>query len=129
MRLTDRIEKNVVVVEVHGDLRGGPEIVGFRAHFRDLLEAGRRWFVLNLGDCPWLNSEGVGMIIGVVSSIRNRDGELKIGATTERVVHIFDTVGIWRVIEMYDTEEDALESYRTGSNDKAFGQKEMRAPH
>jgi anti-anti-sigma factor len=129
MQLSNRTEDGIAVVEVHGDLRGGPEILGFRKHFSDLLESGQRRFVLNLGSCPWLNSEGVGMIIGVFSSIRNRGGQLKIGAYTERVVHIFDTVGIWRVLEMYDSEADALEAFRTGSAAKAFGKKERRAPH
>jgi anti-sigma B factor antagonist len=129
MRLTDRAESGVAVVEVHGDLRGGPEILDFRRYFTDLLEAGSRNFVLNLDDCDWVNSEGVGMIIGVFSSIRNRGGQLKIGAYNERVLHIFDTVGIWRVLEMYDTEPDALDAFRTGSHAKAFGRKEVRASH
>ena len=70
--------------------------------------------------CRWVNSEGLGMIIGVYASVKNRGGELKIGDYTERVDKLYKTIGIWRVIELYRTEMDTLEAFRSGSNAKAF---------
>ena len=120
MRLKDRQEGDVTVVEVHGDLRGGPDSDKFRGHFADLLEKGSKKFLINLEKCEWVASPGVGMITGVYTSVTNRGGQLKIGAYTERVHNVFTTIHLWRIIELYRTESDALESFRTGSNEKAF---------
>ncbi|NNM31715.1 MAG: STAS domain-containing protein, partial [Gemmatimonadetes bacterium] len=101
MRLKNRTVDDVVIVEVHGDLRGGPDSDTFRELFKDLLEQGHRKFLLNFKGCKWISSPGVGMIVGVFTSIRNRDGQLKIGDYGERIHNLFTTIYLWKVIELY----------------------------
>ena len=87
MEIIERVERGTAVVEIHGKLIGGPENTdAFHNVFKSLLNQGRDKIVVNLGLTPWANSQGIGMLIGAHTSVRNAGGELVISNATESML-------------------------------------------
>ena len=80
-----------VVVDVEGKLVGGPESGDFHGLIKRLLEDGEKRIVINLQETPWANSQGIGLLIGALTSVTNAGGKLALAQAGERIV--WDEVG------------------------------------
>ena len=103
---------DVTVLELSGKIMGGPEFEVFKAEISDLIDAGRSHVILDLGDVPWLNSSGLGMLITAHHSLKAAAGTLKMCNLNERVLSIFQVSRLERVFEVHPDREKALASYR-----------------
>lgn len=71
-----KTESDVIVVALQGDLIG--ESIGSRLleTVNDLLFEGAKYFVLDLSEVRYVNSSGIGLLITMLTKIRNKDGEM-----------------------------------------------------
>lgn len=71
-----KTEGRVIVVALHGDLIG--ESIGSRLleTVHDLLFEGAKRFVIDLSEVRYVNSAGIGMLITILTKIRNKEGEM-----------------------------------------------------
>src|SRR2546429_457255 len=74
-----------------------------------LLNEGNRNFVLNLGGVEYIDSSGLGQLITIWTSIKNRGGHLAVLGPTKRVQRLFDITRLDTVFKIFDKEEEALE--------------------
>ena len=91
---------------------GGPEASELNSTLHKLLDAKKKNIVVDLGDVSLMNSSGLGMIIGAVTTMRNAGGNLKIAAATEKVVQVFKITKVSNVIELHNTVKSAVESFK-----------------
>jgi len=73
LAITSRIVSGVVVVDVSGKLRFLE--FGLPDQINELLEEGHRDFVLNLANVTYVDSFGLGQLITIWTSIRNKGGQ------------------------------------------------------
>lgn len=97
------------VVEVIGevDVYSAPLI---REAVAELIDNGHRHFVLDLGPTTFLDSMGLGMVVGITKRIRARDGSLLITSADEHVLLPFKIAGLRKVFVFHDCVEDATRS-------------------
>jgi anti-sigma B factor antagonist len=69
-------ESNITTIRLDGDLIG--EAIGGRLleAVQDLLFEGARHFVIDLSAVRYVNSAGIGLLITLLTKIRNKDGEM-----------------------------------------------------
>jgi len=67
--------------------------------------------VVNLSKVEYINSTAVGALVGTAKQIRRRSGDLKVYGLAENLRRTFDLVGASKVLEMYDSESDAMSSF------------------
>ncbi len=67
--------------------------------------------LLNLSQVPYMNSWGVGELATSFISVRNRHGTLKVAASQSRVIRMLEISKLDTVIEIFDTEAEALHSF------------------
>ena len=109
MKLTKRQISSVAVVNVEGKLVGGPEgCEKFHELFHSLIDSGHRHVVVNLGKTPWASSQGVGMLIGAHTSLKNRGGELVLADIQDRIRDILDVTKLTMVFHTCKTEGEAV---------------------
>jgi anti-anti-sigma factor len=73
--------------------------------------AGKRRLVVDLSAVSFIDSMGIGVLVGAVSRLRSSGGgALVVVCETQnkQVLRIFDVAGIANVIGMYSSREDAL---------------------
>ena len=59
--------------------------------------------MIDLGKVKWMNSSGLGILIGSMTTLKNAGGELKLAAVTEKVQSLFM---ITKLVTIFDTEDD-----------------------
>lgn len=94
------------VVTVAGDLDvvGGPDLR--QAVMREV-RAGRTRLVLDLTGVDFLDSFGLGVIVGALKRVRLLDGDLRLVVPEPRLQRVFEVCDLDRVFEMYRDVEAA----------------------
>jgi len=81
----------------------------------NLLNEGKTWFVLNLAGVDYIDSSGLGQLITIWTSIRNRNGQMTVLSPTKRVQRLLDITRLDSVFHIFDKEEEAIELARKAS--------------
>lgn len=112
LTITSRDVGGVLLMDLTGQIDGGPKSGKIQEIIKESLEKGYKKFVLNLEDVKWLNSLGAGVMIAAYASAKREDAYLKLFGVSDRVGTILKTCGlIPEVFEVFDSETEALDSF------------------
>jgi anti-sigma B factor antagonist len=111
MKLSGREEKGVTILEVKGNIMGGPDETVFYEKLQDLIQQNKKKVVIDLSGVEWINSRGLGILISGLTTMRNNDGELKLGCVAEKVKSLLAITRLITAFESYDTVEEAVNSF------------------
>ncbi|MEW5922388.1 MAG: STAS domain-containing protein [Candidatus Zixiibacteriota bacterium] len=111
MNLSDFEQSGVIVLEPKGKIMGGPDATILHERLHELIEQGKKKFVIDLSRVEWMNSTGLGILISGLTTLRNNNGELKIANVTEKIKSLLIITKLATVFEAYDTVEDAIQSF------------------
>ncbi|HHL71298.1 MAG TPA: anti-sigma factor antagonist [Bacteroidetes bacterium] len=111
MKLSETTIGDVVVLEMSGKIMGGPDATILNDKLHELIEQGKHKTVANLARIDWMNSSGLGILIGGLTTMRNHNGDLKLAQVTERIRSLLKITRLHNIFEMYDTVEEAVASY------------------
>ncbi len=112
LTIKNRDEGDVLVLDLEGQIDGGPKSEKIQEIIKESIQNGRRKFVLNLSDVKWLNSLGAGVLIASYASAKREKAALKLFGVSDRVETVLKTCGlIPDVFDVYDTEGDAITSF------------------
>jgi anti-sigma B factor antagonist len=111
MKIKSRSKDPVTVLDLQGNIMGGPDAEKFEEQIALLKEEGKTDVVLNLKKVTWINSSGVGIILGGFTSLIKAGGRMKVAEMSERIDNLFYTLRLRQLIEMYDTEDEAVASF------------------
>jgi anti-sigma B factor antagonist len=76
----------------------------------DLVDGGATDIVVDMEKVDFLDSTGLGVLVGGLKRVKDRDGSLKLVANQDRILKIFDITGLARVFPIYGTLQEALGS-------------------
>jgi anti-sigma B factor antagonist len=107
LSLTTRDEGDRTVVAVGGeiDVYTAPKL---REQLVDLVNAGRYHLVVDMEGVEFLDSTGLGVLVGGLKRVRAHDGSLRLVCTQERILKIFRITGLTKVFPIHDTVSEAL---------------------
>jgi anti-sigma B factor antagonist len=103
----------VSILSLQGRLVLGQAANGFRSAVTDMLNAGNRRIVLNFAGVPYADSAGVGALAVSFSNIKAAGGLLAIAETQQVVRDVLELTGLTRVIPLFDSEPQAIDSLTT----------------
>jgi stage II sporulation protein AA (anti-sigma F factor antagonist) len=103
---------NIVIYNIEGEIRIDEEMpVILHDHVKSQLEIGKRYFLFNLENVNYIDSFGVGQLIGSLTSIMNVGGKLKLTNLIPRIRFIFEVTGLVKVFIITPDEEAAIRNY------------------
>ena len=85
----------------------------------ELIEQGVVKIAINLEQTEYLDSTGLGALVGVLKRVREREGNVHLVNPTDRIRRVLEITGLVKVFTISDSEEEAI---------KALGQKEASGP-
>lgn len=98
--------------EVHIVHVAGEIDVTSAAVLRDALEAliadGRRRLTLDLSDVTFLDSTGLGIVVGRLKRLARHGGTMTVAASHERVLRVFSITGLDQLLEIHEGLEGAV---------------------
>lgn len=109
---TCREAGDVIVVDFGGKITLGEGSAMLRRMIRELLDKGHRKILLNLGDVDYIDSSGIGELVGAYTTVRGTGGELKLVYLTKRVRDILQITRLYMVFDIQADEAAALSSFR-----------------
>ena len=102
----------ITVVNISGRIVLGEENAALRELVRDLLSKGHKQILLNLGDVNYIDSTGVGTLVGALASVKKQNGELKLLNLTNKVRDIMQITKLYTVFEILNYEDEGIKSFR-----------------
>ncbi|MDE0267473.1 MAG: STAS domain-containing protein [Acidimicrobiaceae bacterium] len=95
------------VLKVSGDLdvESSPEV---RQAVIAEVASGARWIILDLSNVQFVDSLGIGVVVGALKRIRQRGGDMRLIRPESRIWRIFEICAINKIMLYSDNIDDLL---------------------
>jgi stage II sporulation protein AA (anti-sigma F factor antagonist) len=109
LRITTETKKDVLVVRLQGEL-DHHTAEDLRTKVDDILRNPEiRHILLSLADLSFMDSSGIGVILGRFKQISARSGEMVVCSINPTIYRIFEMSGLFKVIKFRENEAEALQ--------------------
>lgn len=104
---TRTVESKPPIIELEGevDVYTAPQL---KQQMITLLEAGARELVVDLTKVDYLDSTALGVLIGGLKRMRERDGNMVLVCPSPRIRRVFEITGLDKIFEIFNTSDDAI---------------------
>jgi len=112
LKLDDHMKDGIRVVDVEGeiDVYTAPRL---RELLIELVNKGDYQLVVNMEKVEFLDSTGLGVLVGGLKRVRAHDGSLDLVCRQERILKIFRITGLTKVFGIHDTVEEAIKARKS----------------
>jgi anti-sigma B factor antagonist len=114
LKMETDISGDVVILYCAGRLVFGDETAAFRERVRNIL-LGARQIVVNLSRIEYIDSGGLGTLVGALASTRHQHGEIKLVHPNKRVVELLQRTRLNTVFKSYESDDEAVAAFRTNT--------------
>ena len=111
LTIAPREVSNVSILDIQGRIVLGDEIHDLRDAVRSLVAQGKKKIILNLAGVDYIDSSGVGELVGSFTTVRNAGGELKLLNLTQKVHDVLHVTKLYTVFDIKDDERKAIEAF------------------
>lgn len=94
----------VVAVSGEVDVVSAPTL---RQLLNEAISEGGSRLVVDLTDVPFLDSTGLGVLVGRLKTVRQQEGELRLVISSDRLLRNFSITGLDKVFRIFPTAEEA----------------------
>ncbi len=103
------VKKDVLCIRLSGEL-DHHTAEDLRSRASSLIEEHNiKHILLNLEELSFMDSSGLGVILGRYKQIKQKHGEMIVCAISPAVKRLFDMSGLFKIIRLEPTEENALQ--------------------
>lgn len=102
---------NSVILEFKGNVMGGPDAVKLNKTLHELIDEGKTNIVADLGKVGFMNSSGLGMLIGGLTTVRKAGGDLRIANATDKIESLLVVTKLITVFKHFTSVEEAVKSF------------------
>ncbi len=111
MQLTHSEEDGVAILQPKGKIMGGPDATILREKIHDLVAEKKLKVIIDLAKVDWMNSNGLGILISGMTTLRDNQGDLKLANVTDKIQSLLTITKLITVFEAYDSVSDAIASF------------------
>jgi anti-sigma B factor antagonist len=104
---------DVAIVDLSGRITLGDGSGVVRETVKDMLKGGQKNLLLNLGDVSYIDSSGLGELVGAYATGANQGAQIKLLNVQKRVHDLFTITKLYTVFESFTSETAALQSFGT----------------
>jgi len=102
---------NATILDLTGPLGAGESVQIFRDRVDELLKQETRNLAINLVNVPYVDSTGIGVLVGTQTSVEAAGGKCKFYAATPRVLQVLKMTHVDEVLNLHTDEASALTSF------------------
>jgi anti-sigma B factor antagonist len=115
LKVQTQISGDVCILHCSGRIVFGDEGAALRERGRNIL-AGTPKVVVDLNEVDYIDSGGLGILVGLWVSARNKGGELKLVSPTQRIKELLRRTSLAKIFRVYGNNDEAVAAFRkTGS--------------
>lgn len=109
IKTTEKYE--AVVIELKGNVMGGDDTKEFNELLHKLIDEEKTRIIIDLADVKFMNSSGLGMLIGGLTTVKKANGQYKLANVTEKIESLLIITKLITIFETYDSVDAAVESF------------------
>lgn len=113
LKIAVREAEHVAVIDLDGRITLGEAAGSLREAIKDLLAKDHKDILLNLGQVSYIDSSGLGELVGAFATVNNRGGRLKLLNLQKRVNELMQITKLISVFEILTDEATAVRSFQT----------------
>jgi anti-sigma B factor antagonist len=98
-------DRTVIVVSGEIDVYTAPKL---REQIVSLVDEGQYHLVVDMSGVEFLDSTGLGVLVGGLKRVRAHDGSLALVCDEERILKIFRITGLTKVFPIHATVDEAV---------------------
>ena len=110
MKIKTREVDGISIVDVSGEMYGGPENMKLVDTVSELAEQKKLDLVVNLAKVKWISSTGLGIMVSARSKYAKKGGVIKLSHPNDRVLGILQVTRLNLIFDVYDNEKEAIDS-------------------
>jgi anti-sigma B factor antagonist len=104
LKVEERGDVAVLAVSGEVDVATVPRL---REQLHGLVASGTPRIVVDLDAVDFLDSTGLGVLVGALKRVRSNGGELALVCTSPRIRKVFEVTGLTKVFALFDTVDEA----------------------
>ena len=112
LKVASRELDGVTILDLSGRITLGEGCVQMRDAILGSVGNGNKNIVLNMGDVSYIDSSGVGELVGVFSAAKRLGAKLRLLKLTKKVRDVLEMTKLYPLFDVYDDETLAFESFK-----------------
>jgi anti-sigma B factor antagonist len=110
LKIESHVTDGVTILTCHGRIAFGEEAQALRDMVKQVLATTKK-IILDLSDVSYMDSGGLGSLVGAYSSARQSGADVKLIGLGPRLRDTLQITKLVTVFEVYDTEKEALAAF------------------
>ena len=106
---------SVAIVDLSGKIVLGESTGALREELRRLLAQGTRNIVINLQGVSYVDSAGLGELVGAYTTATNQGGSVKLLNIQSKIRDLMQITKLHTIFKTFDNEGDAVASFGTAA--------------
>jgi anti-sigma B factor antagonist len=112
MKLKTKEIKDITVISLDGNMVGGPDASALNDYLHKLITENKKNIVIDLNAVSFINSSGLGMLIGGLTTMRNAGGEMKLAGASKKIESLLEMTKLHKVFDIHKNVNDAIASFK-----------------
>jgi anti-sigma B factor antagonist len=111
MKIDERAAGNVKILDISGQIKftQGDEMLKDKIH--SVVHQGSRKILVNLGGVDYVDSAGLGELVGAYTTVAKAGGTMKLLNLTKKMRDLLSITKLLTVFETFDNEQEAVKSF------------------
>ncbi len=110
MKIKTKDVDGVAVLEISGEMYGGPENMALVDQLMELSENGTTQAVLDMTKVKWIASTGLGILVRAHAKFTEAGGTIRLASLNDRVLTLLQVTKMNYVFEVHDSQSDAVKA-------------------
>jgi len=120
LEIEPREREGITILELKGRITMGDDVTSFRQKVRALAQTPDSKVLLNMQQVDYIDSTGLGAIVMGSSAVRGAGGTIKLVNLNRRNVELLVATKLATIFEIFNDEQDAVNSFFPGREIKGF---------
>jgi anti-sigma B factor antagonist len=120
LEIEPREREGIHILELNGRITMGAEVTAFRQKLKDLAQVADAKVILNMQHIDYVDSTGLGAIVMGSIAVRATGGVIKLVNLNRRNVELLVATKLATIFEIFNDEQDAVNSFFPGREIKGF---------
>ena len=112
LSIKTRKTDGITILDLSGRLTIGEPVLLLRDNIRGFIEDDNLQYILNLGDVSYIDSSGLGELVSIYTTVRNRKGDVKLLHLTKKAKDLLQMTKLLTVFDTYVDEAKAVTSLK-----------------
>lgn len=107
---------NVAIVDISGRITLGESTGLVRGTIKDLVASGHKDILVNLQDVGYIDSAGLGELVGAYATVSNLGGQIKLLGVEGKVKDLLQVTKLYTVFITFSDEAEAVGSFASAAS-------------